>query len=100
MNKVRLVPGTTIPYENWIQAWIVTNITKRKEIKKEKRREKNWSQKKHEEKVFEGTPGCATRPRHGGYSEDKGEKINSYFTADVPDERDFENKQTQDNDHD
>ena len=57
MNKVRLVPGTTIPYENWIQAWIVTNITKRKEIKEEKRREKNWSQKKHEEKVFGGDTG-------------------------------------------
>ena len=32
-NRIRLVPGTTIPYENWIQAWIVANITKRKEIK-------------------------------------------------------------------
>jgi hypothetical protein len=100
MNKVRLVPGTTIPYENWIQAWIVKKITKRKEIKEEKRREKNWSQKKHENKVFNTIPGCATRPWHGGYPEDEGEKINSYFTADVPDERDFENKQTKDNDHD
>jgi hypothetical protein len=90
MNKVRLVPGTTIPYENWIQAWIVTNITKRKVIKEEKRREKNWSQKKHEDKVFNTTPGCATRPWHGGYPEDEGEKINSYFTADVPDERDLD----------
>ena len=97
MNKVRLVPGTTIPYENWIQAWIVTNITKRNEIKEEKRREKNWSQKKHEDKVFNTTPGCATRP----WTREREEKINSYFTADVPDERDFENKQkTKDNNHD
>ena len=103
MNKVRLVPGTTIPYENWIQAWIVTNITKRKEIKEEKRREKNWSQKKHENKAFYTVPGCATRPRHGGYPEKafepidlndrtREERINSYFTADVPDERDLEDE--------
>ena len=88
-NRVRLVPGTTIPYENWIQAWIVTNITKRKEIKEEKRREKNWSQKKHEDKVFYTVPGCATRPSNGEYSE----KVNSYFTADVPDERDLNKKE-------
>ncbi len=94
MNKVRLVPGTTIPYENWIQAWIVTNITKRKEIKEEKRREKNWSQKKHEDKVFYTVPGCATRPSHGGYPKDEAEEINSYFTADVPDERDLEDERT------
>jgi hypothetical protein len=87
MSKVRLIPGTTIPYENWIQAWIVTNITKRKEIKEQKRREKNWSQKNHERKVFEGTPGCATRPWHGGYPDNK---VNSYFTANVPDRRDLE----------
>jgi len=90
MNKVRLVPGTTIPYENWIQAWIVTNITKRNEIKEEKRRVKNWSQRKHDDKVFESTPGCATRPSHGGYPKDK---VNSYFTADVPDERDLNKKE-------
>ena len=93
MNKVRLVPGTTIPYENWIQAWIVTNITKRNEIKEEKRRVKNWSQKKHEDKAFYTVPGCATRPRHGGYLDDKAEEINSYFTADVPDERDLDKKE-------
>ena len=29
-EKVRMVPGTNIPYENWIQAWIVTNREKRK----------------------------------------------------------------------
>ena len=103
MNKVRLVPGTTIPYENWIQAWIVTNITKRKEIKEEKRREKNWSQKKHENKVFNTTPGCATRPWVRGHKEKvfepidlndrtREERINSYFTADVPDERDLEDE--------
>ncbi len=36
MNKVRLVPGTTIPYENWIQAWIVSNQKKRKDTKETK----------------------------------------------------------------
>ena len=98
-NTIRLIPGTTIPYENWIQAWVVTNITKRKEIKEQKRREKNWSQKKHENKVFNSTPGCATRPWHGGYpvnnyfwNREREEKINSYFTADVPDERDLDEK--------
>ena len=113
-NRIRLVPGTTIPYENWIQAWIVANITKRKEIKEEKRREKNWSQMKHEKKVFEPID---------FKNRDRQERINSYLTADVPDERDlesvkertkqtmilkgaldkkdFENKQTtKDNDHD
>jgi hypothetical protein len=90
-EPIRLIPGTTIPYENWIQAWIVTNITKRKAIKEEKRREKNWSQKKHEDTVFEPID-LNDRTRE--------ERINSYFTADVPDERDFENKQTKDNDHD
>ena len=89
MNKVRLVPGTTIPYENWIQAWIVTNITKRNEIKEEKRRVKNWAQRKHEDKVFESTPGCATRP----WNREHEEKINSYFTVDVPDERDLNEKE-------
>ena len=98
-NTIRLIPGTTIPYENWIQAWVVTNVTKRKEIKEQKRREKNWSQKKHENKVFNSTPGCATRPWHGGYPDnnyfwnrEREEKINSYFTADVPDERDLDEK--------
>ena len=91
-NRIRLVPGTTIPYENWIQAWIVTNITKRNEIKKQKRREKNWSQKKHENKVFGGTAVYhgKMRPYHGGYPDNR---VNSYFTADVPDERDLNEKE-------
>ena len=65
----------------------------------EKYREKNWSQKKHENKVFNSIPGCATRPSHGGYPDnnyfwnrEREEKINSYFTADVPDERDLDEK--------
>ena len=71
-EKIRLIAGTTIPYENWIQAWIVTNITKRKEIQ---------NQQKKIAIAKEGT-------------------INSYLTANVPDERDFKNKQTKDNNHD
>ena len=91
-EKIRLIAGTTIPYENWIQAWIVTNITKRKEIQNQQK------------KIAVAKRGA----------------INSYLTADVPDERDleewkglgydsfedvqdkkdFNNKQTKDNDHD
>jgi hypothetical protein len=29
-TKQRLVPGTNVPYQNWIQAWIVSNQAKRK----------------------------------------------------------------------
>ena len=76
-ESIRLIAGTTIRYENWIQAWIVTNITKRKEIKMQQK--KYWT-----------TPGCVTRPMHGGYPDDEVEKINSYFTVDIPDERDLE----------
>jgi hypothetical protein len=61
-EKIRLIAGTTIPYENWIQAWIVTNITKRKDIKK------------FQKKIAIAKQGT----------------INSYLTADVPDERDLE----------
>ena len=61
-EKIRLIAGTTIPYENWIQAWIVTNITKRKEI---------LDQQMKIAVAKQGT-------------------INSYLTADVPDERDLE----------
>ena len=60
-EKIRLIAGTTIPYENWIQAWIVTNITKRKEIQ---------DQQKKIAVAKQGT-------------------INSYLTADIPDERDL-----------
>ena len=59
---IRLIAGTTIPYENWIQAWIVTNITKRKEIQDQQM------------KIAVAKQGT----------------INSYLTADVPDERDLE----------
>ena len=31
-NKT-VVPGTNVPYENWIQAWMVTLQQERKEIK-------------------------------------------------------------------
>ena len=61
-EKIRLIAGTTIPYENWIQAWIVTNITKRKEIQ---------DQQKKIAVAKQGT-------------------INSYLTADIPDERNLE----------
>jgi isopentenyl diphosphate isomerase/L-lactate dehydrogenase-like FMN-dependent dehydrogenase len=61
-EKIRLIAGTTIPYENWIQAWIVTNITKRKDVKK------------FQKKIAIAKQGT----------------INSYLTADVPDERDLE----------
>ena len=61
-EKIRLIAGTTIPYENWIQAWIVTNITKRKELKEQQKKAEIANQ----------------------------EKINSYFTADVPDKMDLE----------
>jgi hypothetical protein len=63
-EPIRLVPGTTIPYENWIQAWIVTNITKRKELKE------------LQKKIAVANQG----------------KINSYFTTDVPDKRDLEDE--------
>ena len=61
-EKIRLIAGTTIPYENWIQAWIVTNITKRKEIQNQQKKVAIAKQK----------------------------TINSYLTADIPDERDLE----------
>ena len=61
-EKIRLIAGTTIPYENWIQAWIVTNITKRKEIQDQQK------------KIVVAKQGT----------------INSYLTADIPDERDLE----------
>jgi hypothetical protein len=35
-KKKRLVPGTKIPYENWIQGWLVTNQEKRKMNKEHK----------------------------------------------------------------
>ena len=63
-EKIRLIAGTTIPYENWIQAWIVTNITKRKELKEQQKEAEIANQ----------------------------EKINSYFTADIPNERNLEAK--------
>jgi hypothetical protein len=28
--KIRMVPGTNVPYENWIQGWIISNQLKRK----------------------------------------------------------------------
>ena len=31
-KKVRMVPGTDVPYENWIQAWGITERMKRKKI--------------------------------------------------------------------
>ena len=61
-EKIRLIAGTTIPYENWIQAWIVTNITKRKEIQDQQKK----------------------------IAVAKQEMINSYLTTDIPDERDLE----------
>ena len=61
-EKIRLIAGTTIPYENWIQAWIVTNITKRKEIQ--------------DQQIKIAVATQAT--------------INSYLKADVPAERDLE----------
>ena len=61
-EKIRLIAGTTIPYENWIQAWIVTNITKRKEIQDQQM------------KIAVAKQGT----------------INSYLTADIPDERNLE----------
>ena len=32
-KKVRMVPETDVPYENWIQAWGVSNQNKRKDTK-------------------------------------------------------------------
>ena len=61
-KKIKLIAGTTIPYENWIQAWIVTNITKRKEIQDQQKK----------------------------IAVAKQRTINSYLTADIPDERDLE----------
>ena len=29
-KKVRMVPGTDVPYENWIQGWAITEREKRK----------------------------------------------------------------------
>ena len=29
-TKIRMVPGTNVPYENWMQGWIVTNQLKRR----------------------------------------------------------------------
>ena len=34
MSKKSFVPGTDIPYENWIQAWIVSLREKRKKERK------------------------------------------------------------------
>ena len=33
LRKKNVVPGTNVPYENWIQAWMVTLQQERKEIK-------------------------------------------------------------------
>ena len=33
VEKKNVVPGTNVPYENWIQAWMVTLQQERKEIK-------------------------------------------------------------------
>ena len=33
----RTVPGTNVPYKNWIQAWIVSNQKKRKDTKELKK---------------------------------------------------------------
>ena len=63
-EKIRLIAGTTIPYENWIQAWIVTNITKRKEIRDQQKK----------------------------IAVAKQRTINSYLTADIPDERDLKDE--------